>query len=307
MGQCHSSHWQKEVIMNRPIVSIITVNYHQRDVTASLLRSIKLTGFEYLEVILVDNEANGRDSSFYNDIFPGIIYLHDLQNLGFAGANNRGIDAANGDYLFFVNNDTELGPGLISHLLRGFDSTKVGAVSPVIRYAEDPDQIQFAGYTEIHPLTGRNKAVKTLQGSAWIDSPYFHGAAVMIPRWVIDRVGKMPEEYFLYYEELDWSALIRKAGFQIRVAQQVSILHKESISTGKNSPLKCYYQTRNRIKFMQRHSDHFLLFLGFFLLVSLPKNLVSLKSSHRKAFLMACNDALIRRKFGWKNPQAFIG
>jgi hypothetical protein len=58
---------------------------------------------------------------------------------------------------------------------------------------------------------------------------------------------------------------------------------------------------------MQRHSDYFLLFLGFFLLVSLPKNLVSLKSSHRKAFLMACTDALVHRKFGWKNPQAFIG
>lgn len=289
-----------------PKVSVITVNYHQREVTGELLRSLKAAGYPNLEVILVDNESDGQDRPFYDDQFPGIIYLHDQENLGFAGGNNRGIDAASGEFLFFINNDTEICPELIPHLVRGFDSPTVGALSPVIRYAEDPGRIQFAGYTRIHSLTGRNKAIKSPQPQSWTETPYFHGAAVMIPKVVIEQVGKMPEEYFLYYEELDWSALIRKQGFKIKVAQDVSILHKESISTGKNSPLKCYYQTRNRVRFMKRHSSSFGLFLGFFLIISIPKNVLLLGPKHRHAFLLACKDALILSRFGWKTPQAFL-
>ena len=292
--------------MGSPAVSIITVNYHQREVTADLLRSLSLAGYPNLQVILVDNESDGRDGDYYREIFPGLTFLHSPENLGFAGANNLGIKAASGDYLFFVNNDTEVGPELIPHLLSGFDSPEVGAVSPVIRYAEDPAKVQFAGYTQIHPLTGRNKPLREVQPGQWTESPYFHGAAVMIPRWVIGQVGPMPEDYFLYYEELDWSAILRREGYRIRVAQEVFILHKESISTGKNSPLKQYYQTRNRIHFMKLHSKWYALFLGFFVLISLPKNLLTLAPAHRKAFRLACEDALIRRRFGWKNPKAFL-
>lgn len=292
--------------MGSPLVSIITVNYHQREVTAALLRSLSLADYPQLQVVLVDNESDGQDLEYYWEIYPGLTYISSLENLGFAGANNLGIKAATGDYLFFVNNDTEVGPELIPHLLSGFDSPKVGAVSPVIRYAEHPDMVQFAGYTHIHPLTGRNQPLREVQTGRWTESPYFHGAAVMIPSWVIRQIGPMPEEYFLYYEELDWSAILRREGYRIRVAQEVFILHKESISTGKNSPLKQYYQTRNRIRFMKQHSVWYALFLGFFVLVSIPKNLLQLAPTHRKAFLMACEDALIRRKFGWKNPQSFL-
>lgn len=288
--------------MNPLCVSIITVNYRQREVTADLLRSLHSSGYGEVEVVLVDNESDGSDREYFSQLFPGLLYLDSSVNLGFAGANNLGIKAASGEYLLFLNNDTEVEPGLIEHLLGLLDSPKVGAVSPIIRYAKYPEKIQFAGYSEIHPLTGRNQCLRLRQSRTWTESPYFHGAAVLIPRRVIKEAGPMPEEYFLYYEELDWSVQIRKKGYQIRVAQEVSVLHKESISTGKHSPLKLYYQTRNRIRFMQLHSGFYGVFLGFFLLVSLPKNLFSLGQSHRKAFWMACQDALIKQNFGRKNP-----
>ncbi|WP_111668995.1 glycosyltransferase family 2 protein [Algoriphagus litoralis] len=292
--------------MKTPRVSVITVNYKQREVTADLLRSLLLAGYPNLEIVLVDNESDGSDREFYSGLIPEITYLYSRENLGFAGANNLGIQAAQGEFLFFLNNDTEISNGLIEHLLMGFEDSTVGAVSPTIRYAENPSNIQFAGYTSINPLTGRNHPIQVQPVDGWTESPYFHGAAVLIPKRVIDSAGVMPEEYFLYYEELDWSVRIREKGYRILVAGEVTILHKESISTGKNSPLKVYYQTRNRIRFMKQNSRYYRLFIGFFLAFSLPKNLIRLPEIHKKAFKMACQDALLLGKFGWKDPINFL-
>ena len=295
--------------MSEPKVSIITVNYKQPQVTKDLLYSIAELNYPNLEVILVNNEQDEGLFAESPDFPFELLEINSPENIGFAGANNLGIAKAKGDYLFFLNNDTELSDGVIEKLLIGFDSPEVGAVSPILRYHEAPEKIQFAGYTEINAWTGRNSLIQQQNGEAFTESPYFHGAAVMLPRWVVQDVGNLPESYFLYYEELDWSVRVREKGYQIKVCQEVSVLHKESVSTGKHSPLKLYYQTRNRVFFMQRNSKHAWLFLGFFLLVSVPKNLLTqvLKRNwlHMRAFLLACQHALITKQSGWIDARNF--
>jgi GT2 family glycosyltransferase len=296
--------------MKKPLVSIITVNYKQPVVTGELLKSLARISYPNLEVILVDNEQAFSDEYYYEQLFPGIKVINSPQNLGFAGANNLGIKEAKGDYFFFLNNDTELENGVIEKLLKAFDSPKVGAVSPVLRYAENPDQIQFAGYTSIHPFTGRNSPLKSLASPTLAETPYFHGAAVMIPRQVLLEAGNMAEDYFLYYEELDWSQRIREAGYELKVLKTTHVFHKESISTGKNSPLKVYYQTRNRVHFMRRNFVNPWGFLLFFCLISLPKNVMifALKKqkSHLKAFNLGWKHALIDHRFGAIDPKILI-
>ena len=76
---------------------------------------------------------------------------------------------------------------------------------------------------------------------------------MMVKREVIEKAGLMPECYFLYYEELDWSMMIRRAGYDIWYEPSCTIYHKESQATGQNSPLKTYYITRNRLLFNQRN------------------------------------------------------
>ena len=84
-------------------------------------------------------------------------------------------------------------------------------------------------------------------------TPYAHGAAMMVKREVIEKSGLMPECYFLYYEELDWSMMIRRAGYDIWYEPACTIFHKESQTTGQNSPLRTYYITRNRLLFALRN------------------------------------------------------
>src|SRR5690606_15713779 len=99
------------------LVSIITVNYHQAALTADFLRSIsRHANGEHLEVIVVDNGATADNESYYRDLFPSVIYLRSLENLGFAGGNNLGIRHASGDYLLFLNNDTEITEGFVQTL-----------------------------------------------------------------------------------------------------------------------------------------------------------------------------------------------
>lgn len=290
--------------MKKPLISIVTVNYKQAKVTCELLDSIDTLSYPNIETIIVDNAQTGDDTEQYRKHLPKAVVINSDTNLGFAGANNLGIKAAKGEYIFLLNNDTEIAQGTIEHLLDCFNSADIGAVSPVLRYHSQPDKIQFAGFTEINPVTGRNEIINEVEKAGVISSPYFHGAAVMIPKRVIEACGLMPEAYFLYYEELDWSRMIREKGYQIRVCTTTSVMHKESVTTGKNSPLKTYYQTRNRVAFMNKYSTPIqkLLFNLFFHSISIPANIMGYvlrgKKEHLSAFIRAFMDASVQKKMG---------
>lgn len=294
--------------MKKPVVSIITVNYKQAAVTCELLDSIQQLTYPHFEVIIVDNAQEGDDTELYRSHLENVIVINSPENLGFAGGNNLGIQAAKGDFLFLVNNDTELNDGAIESLLKVLKNPKIGAVSPVLRYFDCPEKIQYAGFTKINPITGRNELVQEKpQETGSVATAYIHGAAVMLRREVIEKCGLMPEDYFLYYEELAWSENILEQGFELRVCLNTYVLHKESISTGKNSPLKTYYLTRNRLLFMnKRKTFERFLFNLFSLFVSIPKNLIlhTLRREfiHRRAYIQGLTDALYRRVGIRKQP-----
>lgn len=266
-----------------PLVSIITVNYRQAEITCDLLRSIAKLEYPSLETIVVDNGAVEDCTTRFKSQLGGVQLIVSEENLGFAGGNNLGVRAAKGDFIFLVNNDTVLSDGLIEALVARCQQPGVGAASPKIKYFDTPNMIQYAGFTPVNPLTGRNQAI----GQGEVDQgqynlahevPYAHGAAMMVRREVVERVGMMPEHFFLYYEELDWCEQIRRAGYSIWYEPTASILHKESISTGKASSLKTKYLTRNRILFMRRNypgikSGAFLL---FFCSISFPIHSIKL-------------------------------
>jgi GT2 family glycosyltransferase len=286
----------------KPLVSLITVNYRQAEVTLALLKSIRESQVESLEVILVDNDPT--EWVDFESALPGIVVIRTKENLGFAGANNLGMAKAQGSHFLLVNNDTEINPNLINQLLSCFSDPRVGAVCPIIRYQEDPTKIQFAGFTPINSFTGRNELLKSLP-SLVEETPYFHGAAVMISAEAVRKAGLMCESYFLYYEELDWSIRVRNAGYKILVSPDAFIDHKESISTGKNSPLKLYYQTRNRVHFMRRNSDTYLVFLIFFCMISFPKKWLSLQwnseKPHLRAYIKAFRDGVVNPQYGMQD------
>ncbi|MDE7090034.1 MAG: glycosyltransferase family 2 protein, partial [Prevotella sp.] len=192
--------------------------------------------------------------------YPAVMVIRSDKNLGFAGGNNLGIKITRGKYIFLINNDTLLKEdGHIDALIRRLESSdKIGAVCPKIRFAWGTHPIQFAGYTPLSAITLRNRGIgygeeDCGQYDTAHPTPYAHGAAMMLKREAINKAGLMPECYFLYYEELDWSMMLTRAGYDIWYEPACTIYHKESQATGQNSPLKIYYNTRNRLLFAQRN------------------------------------------------------
>ena len=255
------------------LLSIITINYNRLKDTCELIDTLPLND-ETIEVIVVDNASTQDEATEIEKRYQQVKVIKSDKNLGFAGGNNLGIQTAHGKYLFFINNDAILPqPSAISLLInRLASSDQIGMVCPKIKFSWGDHRIQYASYTPLSKITLRNKSIGFgEQDNGQYDTPhptpYAHGAAMMVKREVIEKVGMMPECYFLYYEELDWSMMIRRAGYEIWYEPACTIFHKESQTTGQQSPLKTYYITRNRFHFALRNINRGERYLTYIYLI----------------------------------------
>ncbi len=266
-----------------PLVSIITLNYNQTQVTCEFLESTRALNYTKFEIVVCDM-ASDVDPSY--DIlkgnYPNTRLLISTKNLGFAAGNNWGIRQSKGAFVFIVNNDTEVTPDLIQLLLEPFYSDcRIAVTSPKIKFYNCPDIIQYAGFGPMNSFTGRSSTIGEMEKDTGTynrsgTTNAAHGCAMMVKREIFEKTGMFPEIFFLYYEEWDLSARILKAGFTIWYAAKAIIYHKESMSVGKQNPLKTYYLTRNRILYMRRNSGYInlVVFSLFFTFFTIPKSVI---------------------------------
>jgi GT2 family glycosyltransferase len=271
-----------EIKYQQPMVSIVSVNYDQPKVTCEMLASLRKVTYPNFEILVVDNASPNNSPDIIKEMYPEIQLIISEKNLGFAGGNNIALKQARGDYILLLNNDTEVQPNFLDSLVELMESDqKIGITSSKILYFYENNIIQYAGIPPLHPITSRggsdgDKEVDLGQYNEIKETYYPHGACMMIRKSVLKEVGLLYEGYFLYYEEYDFAERVRKAGYKIYYQPNSCILHKESISTGRNSPLKTYYLNRNRMLFLRRNSNGltFLLAITYFIVISLPKNTI---------------------------------
>jgi GT2 family glycosyltransferase len=290
-------------------VSVITVNYNQPEATALLLDSLRRQAWQPVEVWVVDNGSTDNPEAFFRERYPEVHFIRSEVNLGFAGGNNLALPLATGNYLFFVNNDAELGEYTIETLLQVFRAhPRAALVGPMLCFPPmekwTEDKIQYAGMTRIHPLTGRNR---TLGRDAWNRgqfpvpqrTAYAHGAAMMTTRAVLEALGPMDEGFFLYYEELDWAERMHRAGWEVWMAPQAPAYHAESLTMRLQAPMKTYYLLRSRIRFMQRNYPgwQLLFFYLFLYTLVLPRQLIHYGLRGEKMQVKAVVKAILAQKW----------
>lgn len=286
-------------------LSIITINYNGYTDTCEMMESIKeqIHRISY-EIIIVDNASLNSEALLLQQRYPEAKVIASEKNLGFAGGNNLGLRQAEGKYVLLLNNDTYLKDDSIHRMMELIQQDpQIGMVSPMIKYASDEYTIQYAGFTPLSPITLRNKGV----GSGDPDNGQFasayrtafaHGAAMLFKKDLLQIIGYMPEIYFLYYEEMDWCTQLTKKGYEIWVEPRCVVYHKESGSTGQNSPLKVFYMTRNRLLYAKRNLDGISKILSYLYLlgVVLPKDYFNCMLNKRKDLARAT----------WQGAKAFI-
>ncbi len=286
-------------------LSIITINYNGYADTCEMVDSLnkQIHNLTY-EIIIVDNASQNSEALLLQQKYPECIVIASEKNLGFAGGNNLGIRQAQGRYLLLLNNDTYFKDNSIHKLIDLMETNpRIGMVSPLIKYAQDEHTIQYAGFTPLSPITLRNKGVgcgdpDNGQYASAYRTAFAHGAAMLLKKDFIKIIGDMPENYFLYYEEMDWCTHLSKKGYEIWVEPRCIVYHKESASAGQNSPLKAFYMTRNRLLYARRNLLPIQRWLSYLyqLGIVLPKDYIKYKISKQ-------NDLA---KATWQGAKAFI-
>jgi GT2 family glycosyltransferase len=273
------------------IISVVSVNFNQPEATKSFLLSLKNNCSLNLEIIIVDNASSNNSENDFKEIIPNLNFIRSKTNIGFAGGNNLGISQAKGNYVLLLNNDTEIVKGSIEILVNELKSDQnIGLLSPLLLYYDDKSIVQYAGFTPLNYLTARNEqlGLHEKNNGQYNDlsykTGYCHGAAVICRREDLDQAGLMDENYFLYYEELDWCEKFKKIGKTINFTGKTHIYHKESISVGKDSAIKTYFMTRNRMLFIRKNTGliNTLLFSVYYTFIACPKLIITLLKNGNK-------------------------
>jgi len=296
-----------------PLVSVVTINFDHPEVTCAMLETLTKVTYPNIEIIVVDNASPNDDPSIIKERFPEIIFIQSEKNLGFPGGNDLGIRQSKGKYILLLNNDTEVTENFLEPLVKKMEEDdNIGVVSPKIKFFDPPQLIQYAGITPINLLTIRSSGIgfeEVDKGQYDKDTlqAYAHGAAMMVRRKAIEKVGMMADIYFLYYEELDWCYRIRQAGYSIWYVHNSLVFHKESVSTGRLSPFRTYYINRARWLYMRRHVKGFRLVLAviYQLFAAFPKNSIVYIIKRDFKSLNSYWTAFTWIIKNWNNPKIF--
>lgn len=246
--------------MTEPTVYIIILNYNSASDTIECIHSLRNLTYPAYNIVLVDNGSSDGSENILRKEFPDIQFIQTGSNLGFAGGNNAGIRYAlnqNADYVWILNNDTTVHPDSLLEMIRMTESDpRIGMTGCKIYFYSEPDTLWYAGGNfdaanggiTSHNGWGRKD---TGQFDNLTDVDYITGCSLLVKREVIERIGLMPEEYFLYFEETDWNYYAQKAGYRTVLAMKAKMWHKVK-RKGEAQVRFIYYMTRNRFLLMKK-------------------------------------------------------
>jgi len=238
-----------------PKVFIIILNWNGCNDTIECIESLIKIDYPNFSVVVVDNASSDNSIDIIPRKYRDIAFIEVKKNLGFAGGNNIGIKYAlehGADYVLLLNNDTTVEPNFLSELVNAAEANKkIGILGPKIYFYSEPVRIWFGG-GKLNLLRTKGTHAdymkidnKELAAKVPLKTKYITGCCLLIKKEVIQKVGLMSEDYFLYYEDVDWCLRVKKAGWQIFFVPSSMIYHKQSRSAGEHTFPYIYYHSRN--------------------------------------------------------------
>lgn len=246
-----------------PKVSIIIINYKQKQLTLDCLKTLSKITYPNYEVILVDNNSEDGSVEAIEKNYPKVNLIKNSKNTGFTGGNNIGLKKTAGDYILLLNNDTRVTPNFIEPLVEDFSKIEnLGIVQSKMFVMDSPKQLD--NVVSFQTLTG----FLYHQGYLDIDKPEYQkflysfsgkGACLMIDKQVL-KLGLFDDEYFAYFEETDLCWRVWLMGFTVGFEPRSIIYHKMGATSSKmKSSFIHYHSFKNRIRTIIKNSDNFTL------------------------------------------------
>jgi len=270
----------------KPEVTIIILNYNGGEDVLACLESVMQIVHPRCEVFVVDNGSTDGSPDRIADRFPWVKIITTGSNLGFPAGNNIGIKQSSGEWILLLNDDVVVDREILKDLIAAAEADpQVGIAGPAILYYKEPEKlwsaggrINLCGFTE---HIDKGMGLEACRSPHYVD--YITGCAMLIKRAVLAKIGLLDEDYFLYFEDADYCARARRAGFKCLYVPSPTVWHKADAEwiTG---PMQAYYYMRNGFIFARKNLKglrRFLFITGQFILF--PYYFLKLAGRNRKA------------------------
>jgi GT2 family glycosyltransferase len=249
---------------HRPLVSIVLVNWKGLSDTLDCVRSCLTMQGPPFEIVIVDNDSQDGSAEALTAALgsnPAVTLLLSKQNLGYAGANNlaitRALDSGT-DFVWLLNNDTIVNPKTLQSLVDAAAAhPRAGMLGSKILYFDHPNTIWFAGasiqkHGNRYTVHRGFKEIDRGQYDQIEEVEYVTGCSLLVRAATLRDIHLMPDEYFMYWEDVEWCTRARLAGWSCLYVPQSTLLHKVNSSTRGQSGLRMRYETRNRLHYLWR-------------------------------------------------------
>jgi GT2 family glycosyltransferase len=266
-------------------VDVVVLNWNGWQDTVACLASLQRQDYPNFNLLVVDNGSTDGSVFQINKAMPSVELLQTGANLGFGGGCNVGIQhalACGAEYVWLINSDATVDPGALSALVRVAENNPtLGSVGSVLFEADSVDQIQLWGGGSANLWLGRSH-----HRTCPAPLDFISGASVLLRRIALEEVGLFDQtNFFMYWEDTDLGFRLRKAGWQLAVAEDSRVWHKQSASLGKRSPLLDEYFTRSGVRFLRRYAPIPFISISLMLAMMLIKRMFMGEISRTRAVL----------------------
>ncbi len=243
-------------------VAVVILNYKVKEEVLECIESVEKSDYPDFQIIVVDNNSgDGLEEELekFKVQSSKFKFVQTGDNLGFTGGNNVGIKKAldlGCEYIFVLNPDTKISQKCISELVSSLESDEnIGVVGPKIMF-DDHKTIWYAGgILDLMNVLGTHRGVdeKDLgQYDVVEETDFVSGAAMMVRSNMFQKVGLFDNDYFMYFEDVDFCYRVRLNGYRVMYTPLAVVYHKNAQSSGLGSPLQDYFITRNRMLFASK-------------------------------------------------------
>jgi GT2 family glycosyltransferase len=248
---------------NVPCIFVAAIGWNHADDTITCLKSLSKSDYPGIVLAYVDNASTDGAPERIKSEIPDVQIIKNETNLGFPTAADIAIQhgyQSGADYTFVINNDTVVAPDMISRLI-DHDDDSTGLLAPVIFYYSDPKVVWSIG-GRMNSLTleaNHSLRGKVFDGSVsgYYDQDFVTGCALLIPRRTVSQVGGFDRSYFYYYDDMDYSLRVKKAGLKIKVVKDAHMWHKVAMSSGgKDGVDERYWMAYSSVLFYKKHAKY---------------------------------------------------
>jgi len=253
-------------------LSIVIVHYNTPDLLKICLKSIYAQAYNFqYEVFVVDNASERFDGIELG--FPLVKIIRNKSNLGFSKANNQGLKSAVGEYILFLNPDTEVLKGSIENMLGFLESNPdVGVLGPKLVYPDGSLQLSCRRFYTLRAILMRRVSFarrlfnhKILldhlmlddESESMKDADWLIAACIMLPKRVLDKIGGFDEGYRLYFEDVDLCYRIKKEGLRVVYYPDSTVIHHHRRESAKGFSKKTIWHALSAARFFRKYGWSF--------------------------------------------------